>query len=69
MISRGLFFLTLLLARGHMAPAAAQSGERCFAETGYCASGRIREFWEQNGGLPVFGLPITPLQPETIELI
>ena len=45
----------------------AQRGERCFAETGYCISGRIREFWEQNGGLRVFGYPITPLQTETIE--
>ncbi|MGQ9894710.1 MAG: class F sortase [Roseiflexus sp.] len=45
----------------------ARSGERCFAETGYCISGRIREFWEQNGGLRVFGYPITPLQTETIE--
>jgi sortase (surface protein transpeptidase) len=27
----------------------------------------MREFWEQNGGLPVFGLPITPLQRESIE--
>jgi heat shock protein HslJ len=38
--------------------AAAQSGSRCFPETGFCISGRIREFWEANGGLPVFGLPI-----------
>ncbi|MCS6940303.1 MAG: class F sortase [Roseiflexaceae bacterium] len=45
----------------------AQRGERCFVETGYCISGRIREFWEQNGGLRVFGYPITPLQTETIE--
>jgi hypothetical protein len=41
--------------------------ERCFAATGYCIDGRIREYWEQNGGLEVFGLPITPLQTETIE--
>ncbi|MCS6840067.1 MAG: class F sortase [Roseiflexus sp.] len=47
--------------------ARAQRGERCFTETGYCISGRIREFWEQNGGLRVFGYPITPLQTETIE--
>lgn len=44
-----------------------QSGERCFDETGYCISGRIREYWEQNGGLPVFGFPIGPQQPTTIE--
>ncbi len=40
----------------------------CFPEaTGYCIEGRIRTFWEHNGGLPVFGYPITPLQTETIE--
>jgi hypothetical protein len=44
----------------------AQSGERCFAETGFCVSGRLLQYWEQNGGLPVFGLPITPQREETI---
>jgi hypothetical protein len=45
----------------------AQSDERCFPETNYCISGRIREFWEQNGGLPIFGFPIGPQQAETVE--
>jgi hypothetical protein len=45
----------------------AQTSQRCFTETGLCIDGRIREFWEQNGGLPVFGLPVTALQVETIE--
>ncbi len=41
---------------------------RCFPEaTGYCMQGRIRDFWEANGGLPVFGYPITPLQTEEVE--
>ncbi len=40
---------------------------RCFPETGFCISGPIRRFWEQNGGLAVFGFPITPLQTETVE--
>lgn len=31
---------------------------QCFPETGFCINGRIKEFWEQNGGLPVFGYPI-----------
>lgn len=43
--------------------AAAQPGERCFPETGFCISGRIREFWEQNGGLAVFGFPISAQAP------
>ena len=40
---------------------------RCFPETGQCIAGRIREYWEQNGGLAVFGYPTTPLRVETIE--
>jgi len=56
-------FISLLPARDINA----QTSQRCFAETGYCISGRLREFWEQNGGLRVFGYPITPLQTETIE--
>ncbi len=45
----------------------AQADTRCFPETGYCISGPIRQYWERNGGLPVFGFPITPLQTETVE--
>src|SRR5262245_46208448 len=45
----------------------AQTGQRCFPETNQCISGRIREFWEQNGGLPVFGFPITDQHEETVE--
>ncbi|HET9224479.1 MAG TPA: DUF3574 domain-containing protein, partial [Roseiflexaceae bacterium] len=44
--------------------AAAQSDARCFPETGFCISGRIREYWEQNGGLAVFGFPLTPARDE-----
>src|SRR5918911_694442 len=65
----GLLLLALiaLAAFAPQGSAQAQTGQRCFAETGLCIDGRIREFWEQNGGLPVFGLPVTPLQVETIE--
>jgi hypothetical protein len=49
------------------AGAQAQTNQRCFVETGLCIEGRIREFWEQNGGLPVFGLPITDQQEQSIE--
>jgi uncharacterized lipoprotein YbaY len=47
-----------------LAPAQAQSDEICFSETGQCMSGRIRQFWVENGGLPVFGFPITPQRAE-----
>jgi hypothetical protein len=45
----------------------AQLSERCFPETGECISGPIRAYWENNGGLAVFGYPITPLRVETID--
>lgn len=41
--------------------------ERCFAETGFCIIGRMQQFWEQNGGVKVFGYPISPQQEETVE--
>lgn len=42
-------------------------GERCFAEVPDCISGRIREFWEENDGLMVFGFPTSPQYEEIIE--
>lgn len=45
----------------------AQATERCFVETGFCISGRIQEYWEQNGGLPVFGYPISTLGVITVD--
>jgi hypothetical protein len=51
--------LALLLLAG-VPLAAAQTDQRCFPETNFCIAGRIRAFWEQNGGLPVFGLPTGP---------
>ncbi len=48
-------------------PSNTDASARCFDETPYCISGRIRTYWEENGGLRVFGLPITPQQEERIE--
>ena len=62
----GMLGLCLLLGRA-AAPTAAQTGPRCFEEPGYCISGPIRASWEQNGGLSVFGFPITPQRIETVE--
>lgn len=63
---RHLFTLSLLLVLLFpLATAAhAQSDERCFDETLFCISGRFREYWEQNGGLAVFGYPLTPAEEQ-----
>lgn len=40
---------------------------RDFAETGQRVCGRILAYWNENGGLPVFGFPITPLLTKQVE--
>ena len=63
------YILAFLLAATLLAAApraAAQADQICFAATNQCISGRIRQFWQQNGGLPVFGYPITPQRAETV---
>ncbi len=43
-------------------PARAQGDQICFRNVpgiGSCISGRFYEYWRQNGGLPVFGYPLT----------
>ena len=62
-----ILFVTLLPLTASPPATTAQSANRCFEETGFCISGLIREYWEQNGGLPVFGFPITPQRVEVIE--
>ncbi|HEU4323220.1 MAG TPA: hypothetical protein VFS21_08700 [Roseiflexaceae bacterium] len=62
------FALIALLAG--LAPAGSAMAQRealCFTETNYCISGAIRAYWERNGGLPVFGYPISAVRDETIE--
>jgi hypothetical protein len=63
---KALTLLLLALAMLPMArPATVAAGdERCFPQTGQCISGRFREYWEQNGGLSIFGYPITPARNE-----
>jgi hypothetical protein len=58
-----ILLASLLWAR----PAQAAPDERCFPETGFCISGPIRAYWERNGGLPIFGYPVSTLQDEDVE--
>jgi hypothetical protein len=39
-------------------------GERTFPETGHTVRGRLLQYWNDNGGLPVFGLPLGPEGPQ-----
>jgi hypothetical protein len=48
-------------------PPSASDGCEYFAQTGLNVCGRILEYWRQNGGLPVFGYPISPQREELIE--
>jgi len=69
-LKRLIIVIVTLSMLGVVAPIGslfAQTDQRCFPETGYCISGRIRQYWEQNGGLPVFGYPIGPQQEELVE--
>ncbi len=65
--SAGIAIILLALLLFAPLPATAQENRRCFPETGFCISGSIRSYWERNGGLAVFGYPITELREETIE--
>ena len=63
--SGGLHLLLLLaLAPLFAMPQARAADERCFAETNQCISGRFRDYWEQNGGLAVFGYPVSAARNE-----
>jgi hypothetical protein len=64
---RLLLFLALLLIGFPSRSATAQTGPLCFPTVpgiGNCIEGRFRQYWEQNGGLAVFGYPITAAQNE-----
>ena len=61
-----LALLLLALCLVGSAPVSAAS-QRCFPETGFCISGPIGTYWQQHGGLPVFGYPISDPHGETVE--
>jgi glucose/arabinose dehydrogenase len=57
LLSKLLLFVLLSAALVRPAAALAQAN-RCFPETGECVGGRFLQFWNGNGGLAVFGLPL-----------
>jgi hypothetical protein len=51
--------LVALVAFGLPVDRAAAQSEQCFKETKQCISGRFATYWNENGGLAVFGFPVT----------
>jgi hypothetical protein len=66
---KNLLVLVALLAISAQSAGVARAAERtrCFQETGFCVSGPILDYWEQHGGLPVFGYPIGEQRIEIVE--
>ncbi len=65
---RALLVFLGMLSLAIVSPApSSHAAQRCFAETNQCMDGRIAEFWEQNGGLAVFGFPVGPLELTTVD--
>src|SRR6478735_4664308 len=64
---RLLAVLTMLVAVGFPASAARAQTPLCFNVPGItnCIEGRFLEYWQQNGGLPVFGYPISAATQQT----
>ena len=60
--------VVLLLLLSALWPLTAQAAPRCFPEVAPvikdCIDGRFRSFWERQGGLPVFGYPLSPSTQE-----
>jgi len=47
-------------------PTVAHACERCFVETGFCVREPCLRYWEANGGLAVFGMPISDVIPNEV---
>src|SRR5215210_5755080 len=52
--------LSLILTLLFAIPAQAVPADICFSQVPDCISGRFALYWRDNGGLPVFGLPLSP---------
>ena len=66
-IRLGTVILAVLMAITLHPAQQTHAAQRCFSETNQCIDGRIREFWEQNGGLAIFGFPIGPEEQTTVD--
>jgi hypothetical protein len=57
----GTLVLLAVILLAAIAPASTQAqGQVYFPQTGHFLGGAFRSYWERNGGLEIFGYPITP---------
>ena len=57
--------LSILMLCMFVTPAAA-APQFCFTEVPDCIMFRFASYWQANGGLPVFGLPLTPAKNQPV---
>lgn len=57
-----MLMLAALLIAG--LPSIAAAHNQCFPQTGFCLEDPFSDYWESNGGLPVFGYPINAAADE-----
>ena len=60
-----------LVALGVVAVPQAAPGELCFSQPGVtaCVAPEFKDFWQQNGGLRIFGYPLEPAKQEDGRLV
>ncbi len=67
LISASIVALVVLLGPSSPMQAAADHDDNepiCFSETGFCLREQFKAYWQQNGGLAVFGYPLTEARAE-----
>jgi hypothetical protein len=66
-LQSAILLLALLVCLVLWPAPSTQAAERiCFNEVSDCIEGRFAEYWRQNGGLAVFGLPLGPARQERV---
>lgn len=59
--SRLALLCLVLVVFALASPSTFAADDHCYAATGECIDSHIVQYWERNGGLEVFGMPITSL--------
>lgn len=63
------FIACIIVIHGILWPhtASAAASTHCFVQTGFCVDALLFPYWQKNGGVAVFGYPISNIQRESVE--